>query len=600
MSSPQNPPPCRIPSQNIRSEAVPLPDILPTELWETIFHELSLADILRLGAVCTTFNALCTPILLRRARVSASGSYLSVSGDELLVLAALAPTPPVVWLTYHPRPERIEADLILLRNVVLRSEKLREIRLSFCHELSAPSVLPAFLAVLSSMAARAPGPVVVFSFSDIFSCWPQDIAAWHLDFQSHVQVWRRSNRRPGLLKRLLDLLRVQRAESYTTIDNHIRLHTEEPNNECNSPEKMHVRLHTRETTAVHGITSLRSVRIYTCSSDEQDAFTLLTFDVDHTSHLWLGPGGVPAVTLSAAIAAVRLPSLRRVHVSLAGIVPAALGSLLWNHSGVTELTYRGTDDDDEVLQLDSTTSENKREQNPLISPALAHIGLTYIETSGSSAAGRIIPVLAACPRLFHFALAIPRRPSPTHAAGIILDLQAIAGRGEQCATTTGTWLDLTLLATSCAIDLDNSDKKFKLNSESTTSKFKLKSKLNLDSEADAPFFLSPAALALAPTLSCVHKLEFACGSVCAAEEMLPWLALLPHLQEVRFEIRAPESMCRRWTMPMRREKAMPMPIHRRRDPRANTPEVDAFAEKARAVLRGVGHLSASSDYPEWD
>ncbi|KAJ7106864.1 hypothetical protein C8R43DRAFT_1164206 [Mycena crocata] len=539
--------------------------ILTTELWEIIFHQLSSThDLRRLATVCATFNALCIRIFQVPPQIQGLSFRVLPFWRPRNSPRSCACTPSGV---VDNKPKSITADLSVLRNFVLPSERLRELRLSFGDDLFSPPVAPssespldAFCALLSAMAG-APSPAIVVSFNKISSCRREDTD----QVQSHPEVplRARSTRRSENFRQLGSLLRLRRgkdAKSGSSTTSPVRLDTGKP------------------------ITSLGCACIYTCSNDSNCRRN------DGENEFNTAPlssnVAVPAAALSAALASVRLPRLHGIDIALPGIAPAALGSLLWNHSGVNTLTHRGGDDENLFSEQEEEAERgaNEWEQNPLVSPALAHIGLSHVETVGSSVAGHMITVLAACPRLFHFSLAISRLASLSHAAGLVLDLQAIAGRGLYDKATElhlglvqNTRSNLTLGVRSNKSDhLD-----FGLKSDadlSTSSKFKLESSAS---------FTSPAALAVAQTLSCVHSvavwLDCDPACACAAGEVLSRLALLPPVAEVRFAMRAAEFSCSDGSA----------------DPRVHTPKVDAFAERAWAALPGVGNGSARSVCPEW-
>ncbi|KAJ7106848.1 hypothetical protein C8R43DRAFT_1140406 [Mycena crocata] len=162
--------------------------ILTTELWEIIFHQLSSThDLRRLATVCATFNALCIRIFQVPPQIQGLSFRVLPFWRPRNSPRSCACTPSGV---VDNKPKSITADLSVLRNFVLPSERLREPRLSFGDDLFSPPVAPssespldAFCALLSAMAG-APSPAIVVSFNKISSCRREDTD----QVQSHPEV----------------------------------------------------------------------------------------------------------------------------------------------------------------------------------------------------------------------------------------------------------------------------------------------------------------------------------------------------------------------------------------------------------------------------
>ncbi|KAJ7107183.1 hypothetical protein C8R43DRAFT_1045289 [Mycena crocata] len=477
---------------------LPPEDVLPIELWDTIFDELTTRELLDVATVCALFNVLCIRTFLRRNKSSDSifsASDLVVSSPKCHILVAFQlciGAPALERFSCTLGPSMLRTDLGLLRSLVAKSKHLRELRLDLHQDLfyvptyrsasSHQTLLATFCAVISAMVTRIPGPVVIFSGQDIFSSRPEDVASWNLHlFQFNCDPAPR-----GLYSHLRDVFKPKDAKAL-----------------LNETLKTNVRLHTGDIVAVKALTRLQSISLQSISSDAggMPPFTILTFDVTRITRLSFGTGMLPADNLSAAIIHVRLPFIQRLTVSTDEITSTALGHFLLHHPSLEQLKYVGNRDG------------NTLHPDPLLQPPLTHPGLMEIDTTalGTASARTIITELSASPNLRKFSFSLSSCPSAENAASLIADLREIGRRSAE----NDTHLTFTLWDPSAGDIWDPADD---------------------ENEPEVTHFFLAANLALdaAKSLHCVRNVAISCWSVRTAMRTLPWLSLLPGIPELQF------------------------------------------------------------------
>ncbi|KAJ7018034.1 hypothetical protein C8F04DRAFT_1278391 [Mycena alexandri] len=164
------------------------------ELWYTIIREMTDKDLLRVSAVCSTFNAFTISEYLARHDISTAAKEITGPAYIIHPLQLSCIPPPVEHLVRHFRPYDIRRDLLSLQRFVPRAQSLRDLGLSFAGSLlhahrndripveySARELMGIFCRVLSGMASKAAGPIVVVGQFAMFVCCAEEIAGWRLD-----------------------------------------------------------------------------------------------------------------------------------------------------------------------------------------------------------------------------------------------------------------------------------------------------------------------------------------------------------------------------------------------------------------------------------
>ncbi|KAJ7909245.1 hypothetical protein B0H13DRAFT_2493112 [Mycena leptocephala] len=471
----------RVPSSRRR---LPPHHLLPIELWEAIFDEVSSnEDLLRISTVCTAFNVLCIRIFLARNDSSEA---------ELSNPAMMAPSHILVAFHLSFRsflferfgcsfgPSQLLRNLRFMREIIVRSPRLRSLALSFQHnlfripinDLSRQALMSTICAGLATMAKRAAGPVFIFSGYRIFSCQPQDIAGWNLDlFQFSPALGPR-----GLIKRARRILNLS----------------------GNKPLKHSfwipttIRLHTQKKLTVNALSELRSATLESFADEglSLPSFTILVFNATSIRYFRLDTWSdrIPPQDLSAVIMRVLLPNLRRVAIGIATIDPSALRLFLSRHPAIEQLEYDG--------------SEGDSERRPLVDPPLAHPGLTEIQNTvfGTALMGRLVSGLNASPNLYIFSFAFSAILSSENHAGFLFDLRQISLRTTDTVLNLHFWNDPS------------------------------------KSVEGSLWCSGEEACDVAKTLHCIRSVDICYCSVEIGLSALPWLALLPAVLNINFTL----------------------------------------------------------------
>ncbi|KAJ6592600.1 hypothetical protein B0H19DRAFT_1088118 [Mycena capillaripes] len=463
-----------------RTRALPPQCILPIELWEIIFQEILLHKaLLRISTVCKVFNVLCIRILFARNHYS----------DELFSSQNLH-VPSQILSAFHLsfRPFAFERfatdmgplylcrDLKFLRDILSRSEHLRELALTFRTDLFRipdESSMAAFRALLSTMVKRVPGPVIIVFPGNIISCRPEDVAHWQL----HLFQFNRALGPRGFIMRARHAfgVKVKRPSWYFR-------HTK-------------IRFHDGKIYSVPALTKLHSATLKSINqgSEPFPSFTLLTFDASSITVLALGRTAHKSISgrhLSVAMVHILLPALHTLGIHIDTIDPAVLGHFLMDHPTLKVFEYGGW--------------REELEPRPLVHPPIAHPGLSRIQcvTFGKRTLGRAIIGLDTSPGLNEFSFTFDIFPLPPNMAGLILDLGRISLR----RIDQDTMLRLTMW--------DHTKKE----------------------EGRVFWASSTEACDVAKELHCVRSVELTCWSVDLAIRMLPWLTLLPAVSAVSFSL----------------------------------------------------------------
>ncbi|KAJ6585884.1 hypothetical protein B0H19DRAFT_1110929 [Mycena capillaripes] len=454
--------------------------LLPMELWETIFHQLSPPDreLIRLCAVCTTFHSLCIHILLTRYNLSEeifSDHNPRIPGSLLAALHfSLRSVFPFERFECELAPHDLHQNLRFLREILHRSKSLRDLHLIFHEDLfdqpSQETLLNAFCTVLSGMVMRAGGPVIIVSDTRIFSCRPHDIAGWQL----HLFRFDRSLTMG--VRHALNL--PQSASGYLSSQTKITIHD-------------------GSIVTVSPLTQLHSVTVQGIEDPlgRLGSFSILTFNADVITSLSLGQQThktLSAPGLSAAIIHISLPALRQLTIWVDYIDPAVLSRFLMNHPTLEEFDYQG----EKGVSPDPAPPSHT---GILVDPPVAHPRLTTLRTSnlgmGSAVAG-----LDTSPSLHTFSFIFPIDPPPAALAGLVSDLWRISSRRNDTVLNLG-------LSQSRESNLENY------------------------------WAANDNVRMVAHALQCVRTVDIHCRGCDIGVLTLPWLALLPAVSTVRFTFR---------------------------------------------------------------
>ncbi|KAF7314804.1 hypothetical protein MKEN_00954800 [Mycena kentingensis (nom. inval.)] len=466
----------------------PLLNILPAELWDEILPYVD--DLPQLAKVSTLLNERCMTLYIPRLKI------LRTLPDIVRGHAVFRPALLRALYLYSPCTPllltRLEVDitsaghwirrpLAYLREIVLRSPHLRDLKIAVASDVPRETIRHANFAamrtlcsVLATIAGRAKTPVMVMWPRAVFTCRPQDIAKW--DLLSGTYNPRPAQSRPWLRQRRPSL------------------------------EMAETRCHDGRYTRIPYLVKLYTVHLQLIHDD----CTILLVNASQISELYVGQYMPPSTIRlnDAFLRNVKLPSLRRVFLfdSLRPD-PSALRQLLVNHRSITHVLC----------------SARKIAPAPLISPPLAHPGvieLSYWPHRCHPFAPYVtglIPGLCLSPNLnkveLRLALFAP-------AEALIADLRPLVERPDtikrvELALTVFNPIELrprlwTLLALAWRIQTRRA---------------------RILSWAD-----SSDGLQLARGLRCVYSVRASLYSMGHVRTLLPWIAAFPALEKVQIGV----------------------------------------------------------------
>ncbi|KAJ7657275.1 hypothetical protein DFH06DRAFT_1409431 [Mycena polygramma] len=153
-----------------KPQRLPPHHLLPTELWETVFDELSGPELLRAATICATFNVLCIRLVLRRSNPAMdSASELLFSLPFITLQSSLLTAIHLSFRAFQVKalvcffgPVGIGRDLRLLGDMILCSTALQVLDM-YPSLLSRKKLTSSLCSTIASMAIRVTGPVVIFS-----------------------------------------------------------------------------------------------------------------------------------------------------------------------------------------------------------------------------------------------------------------------------------------------------------------------------------------------------------------------------------------------------------------------------------------------------
>ncbi|KAJ7040514.1 hypothetical protein C8F04DRAFT_1310939 [Mycena alexandri] len=329
---------------------------LPMELWYTIIHEITDKDLLRVSSVCSTLNALAISEYLARHDISTVAKEISGPAYIIHPLQLSCIPLPVEHLVCHFRPYDVRRDLLSLQRFVPRAQRLRDLELSFAGSLlhahrndripieySARELMSIFCRVLSGMASKAAGPVVVVGQFAMFMSRAEEIAGWRLDALQFSPLSERNT--------LMAKIRGISGGPSTTIT--LRTTVQMSGTQ---PEPL-----TREQV----LENLRTVNVWVHDAPGVD-YTMLVSNISSITLLDLNDSPIPDEQLAAVLRDLTLPYLETLSISRSGIDPTALGGFLARQP-----------------RLQHFTSFTRKPSSPLISSPLAHPTLINMKAVGT-------------------------------------------------------------------------------------------------------------------------------------------------------------------------------------------------------------------------
>ncbi|KAJ7455788.1 hypothetical protein FB451DRAFT_1564817 [Mycena latifolia] len=370
----RNPLKRRLQAQSITSSPSPL----PPEVWELVLEELTDEGLLAAARVCSAFNDRCISIHLGRNGIthgSLSSGTLNIHSHLLAVLQLSRLTPQIRTLVCHFWAFNVLRDIRFLREFIIRSPKITELRVSFADNLidahtvdtlfpySQHALLTEFCNVVRAMVATTTAPIFVIISRFIDRVRLRDLADWGL---RHSLYWRGLNLvgHAVWIGAVRAMLRAKRT--------HPRLFL---------PVWTGGTRQRREYTR-----HLRSVEVHAvpATSEESGPFTLIVFEADTAKSLdlgrsWIsGEAAIPDAQLTRIISLITLPSLRTLWINQ-DVDPAILLQFMCRHPTIRSIRYtvKGPEG---LPAFDSSTDELEKQQArrlltsaPLALPALSYL-----------------------------------------------------------------------------------------------------------------------------------------------------------------------------------------------------------------------------------
>ncbi|KAJ7437264.1 hypothetical protein B0H11DRAFT_632423 [Mycena galericulata] len=377
-------------SHSRRSHSISPQSFLPIEIWNCILCELPDNDLLSTSTVCRAFNALCIGEYLFRNKVPVHDpvldSEIHIRSHILRALQLSCAPLPIQRLACDFWSFGIRRNLESLREVVHRSTTLREITLDFSGDLfeaykfdhrshilgatpaSQREILRAFCAVLSAMALKTSGLVVVVSGNKLFTCRARDIASWRLDaFQFS------GGARPRAL-----VTRARRA-----------LRNRPP-----FLPRTTVRLHNGRTSREMALTEMHNAHVSTIHNPTNSCtYTLMIFNAHTITILYLYNLPITGPELTSVLATLTLGALTTLVVAHGVVNRRDLGEFILRHPNLNELCYGPS----WIWKTDKTEDVHLASTVPI-----AHPGLKKIEANGAENINRVVEWLYLSPQLNFF------------------------------------------------------------------------------------------------------------------------------------------------------------------------------------------------------
>ncbi|KAJ7073567.1 hypothetical protein C8F01DRAFT_1097753 [Mycena amicta] len=472
--------------------------LLSVELWERILRLVpSTEDLLtRLAGVCTLYNELCIRICLERQGVypdDLQKSILDLSGAITRPICRLPSTRTFAARQVNCRvdPATMASELRRLDETLERCGSLVSLSIALqsdpfqVPQTAREAVLFVFCELLSKIAARNSAPVFVLMGADMFSCMPEDISLWKLhQFEFNPpppsspapRSWLLPPADVGFFKRLDKRL------GY-----------------------IWTRLHTGNSARVHKLTSLDSVDLTLVEESAPERslqpFNLLTLNRASITSLVLGSRPKEFVPyFTSMLWHISLPNLRNLDIFTDEIDPAALHNFLGRHPLIEHVDFALSSNDNAIL-------------HPLLDAPLAHPNMVslFARANAEPCAHPIIRFLCDSPKIRTFGFALDPFGPASHAHPFLRDLRHIASR----ACPEPVELNLFL-------------QDFRSWWDSLRAYVLGQQPLAWAHTADA--------LTIAARMHNVHKLTISLSSVQTADQLFPWLAAFPAVQEIDFTL----------------------------------------------------------------
>ncbi|KAJ7455733.1 hypothetical protein FB451DRAFT_1184032 [Mycena latifolia] len=353
------------------------PYLLPPEVWELVFEELTDEGLLAAARACSAFNDRCITIHLSRNGIptdSLSAGILNIHSPLLSVFQLSRLTPQIHSLICHFSPFRVMRDMKLLRDFIRRSPGLRELRLSFSGDMlkahiidtifpySQRALLTEFCNVIRAMVAKTSEPIVVIHSGYIFRARTRDLADWGFRYFIH---WKHRFGRVARIDEACAVLRPKRTDPVFYL----------PVWSGGARQQLEYTRH------LHSI----EVRAIPAASDGTGPFALIVLQPTTTGDLEFGPSflsreaAIPTSQLMGIIPLVSLPSLRWLTINQ-DVDPTILLEFLCRHPTIQNLCYdvpaypsdgSGDEQQQGLLQLKLLTGV------PLALPALQDLSCEY-------------------------------------------------------------------------------------------------------------------------------------------------------------------------------------------------------------------------------
>ncbi|KAJ7072882.1 hypothetical protein C8F01DRAFT_1105586 [Mycena amicta] len=384
-------------------------DILPPELWEAVFIRVHISEyLLGLAKVCVAFSELCVRAFLKREGIPLQDlihGRVTLSYSLLRVLALYSRSHILPATRIECVVDSVGTGMFLLDcldRILQRSPQLQRMTVSFGMNLfwipavnqgEIAHVFRSLAALLSRMAMRLSGPVVVQSPTTGFTCRPLDIAAWELHrfrFNPRPESW---------IKRLMS------PEDGAGWD------IQPP------PLSVETRLHNGGYVTVRPLAEVVSFDLQLVV-DAPQPVSLLVFNAANIILMSL-KSKLPLY--EPVLLHARFPVLRKLSVHSSFVDPHALHRFLVNHPLLAALEL--LDDSERVqrpLMINSDT---------LVDPPLAHPGLKEVRAAARSYGfGSLLSALGTSPALEDIIFSVEPFPSPSQTAALIRELRVLSSR----------------------------------------------------------------------------------------------------------------------------------------------------------------------------
>ncbi|KAJ7493627.1 hypothetical protein FB451DRAFT_1387787 [Mycena latifolia] len=459
--------------------------ILPLEIWDIVFHELTDTYLLRAAAVCRAFNTLCISIYLARYNNSAeslASGKLSTS-SSIIPRLQLSYRPEITQLLCHFWSIGVYEYLMSLRDLIKRSNSLREIILTFSVDVfnayhfaqrtpySQSDILRSFCTMLSTMAAKAPGPVFVAFPDGLFTCRAKDIASWRLDlFQFN------SGMKPHVLIERMRLAFRSMWPAYPWTPPAYPWTT--------------VRLHNGKTSSQRPLTKIYTVNVLSVQHDNGPgpfpSYSIVIFNISYITSISLyRRDDIPPEQWTAILPNLTLPALQTLIVATDGIEPTILGEFLVRHEKLRKFEYC-------PWPPNGGTASS-------IGPPIAHPSLAKIVASGVENTNRVMECLHRSPLLDSFSFSL--HGQHTSIAELNPAFRLISQRSQDAHLKLDFW---TVVAE--------------------------------ESDGARTPFMDDEATDIARALQCILSVELSFSSMVVGLRTLSWLALFPGLRCATFHL----------------------------------------------------------------